>query len=230
MLRSSTSSSGLVWYSHHGRMAPSRLKHYACGVARDGMAPTPPPRPAWVIPALTGTLAAIALLAVLADGYFYRNTANSFVVWIVVGIVGLSWCVELAARWQPVWLLGAAQLVAVGWLAALRRADVAPLFLMVLVACVSYTRTRRQSALLLSCILGFFWLGTPTMADRAGMGWSDAASEPRDARRIAADLHMLLERADIPGPYLLVGNLAAPVEGPSPATARDRQCHLYSHI
>jgi pimeloyl-ACP methyl ester carboxylesterase len=42
--------------------------------------------------------------------------------------------------------------------------------------------------------------------DRAGMGWSDAVSEPRDARRIAADLHMLLERAHIPGPYLLVGH------------------------
>src|SRR4051794_31011018 len=34
--------------------------------------------------------------------------------------------------------------------------------------------------------------------DRAGMGWSDPASEPRDAHRIAADLHMLLERAHIP--------------------------------
>jgi signal transduction histidine kinase len=49
-------------------------------------------------------------------------------------------------------------------LAVLRRADVAPLFLMVLVAWVSYTRTRRESALLLGCILGFFWLGTPTLS------------------------------------------------------------------
>ena len=42
--------------------------------------------------------------------------------------------------------------------------------------------------------------------DRAGMGWSDATSEPRDAGRIAADLHTLLERARVPGPYLLVGH------------------------
>jgi len=42
--------------------------------------------------------------------------------------------------------------------------------------------------------------------DRAGMGWSDAAFEPRDAQRIAADLHVLLQHADIPGPYLLVGH------------------------
>src|SRR4051794_4472841 len=105
MLRSSASSCGLGGTSHHGRMAPCRLPHYASGVARNGMALIPPPRPAWVIPALTGTLAAIALLAVLADGYFYRNTANGLVVWIVVGVVGLSWCVELASRPHRVWLL-----------------------------------------------------------------------------------------------------------------------------
>ena len=42
--------------------------------------------------------------------------------------------------------------------------------------------------------------------DRAGMAWSDAASAPRDARRIATDLHVLLERAQVAGPYVLVGH------------------------
>jgi pimeloyl-ACP methyl ester carboxylesterase len=42
--------------------------------------------------------------------------------------------------------------------------------------------------------------------DRAGMGWSDARSEPRDARHIAADLHALLKGGDVPGPYVLVGH------------------------
>jgi pimeloyl-ACP methyl ester carboxylesterase len=42
--------------------------------------------------------------------------------------------------------------------------------------------------------------------DRAGRGWSDAAEGPQDAARIAADLHTLLERAQIPGPYVLAGH------------------------
>jgi len=41
--------------------------------------------------------------------------------------------------------------------------------------------------------------------DRAGMGWSDPGPEPRDAQHIAAELHTLLQNADIPGPYVLVG-------------------------
>ena len=41
--------------------------------------------------------------------------------------------------------------------------------------------------------------------DRAGMGWSDLSPEPRDAQHIAAELHTLLQKADIPGPYVLVG-------------------------
>jgi pimeloyl-ACP methyl ester carboxylesterase len=42
--------------------------------------------------------------------------------------------------------------------------------------------------------------------DRAGRGWSEAADGPQDAAQTAADLHTLLERADIPGPYVLAGH------------------------
>jgi len=41
--------------------------------------------------------------------------------------------------------------------------------------------------------------------DRAGRGWSEAADGPQDAAQTAADLHTLLERAHIPGPYVLAG-------------------------
>ena len=42
--------------------------------------------------------------------------------------------------------------------------------------------------------------------DRAGRGWSDPTDEPQDAAHIAADLRTLLDRADIPGPYVLAGH------------------------
>ena len=42
--------------------------------------------------------------------------------------------------------------------------------------------------------------------DRAGRGWSDPADGPQDGNHIAADLHTLLERAHIPGPYVLAGH------------------------
>jgi pimeloyl-ACP methyl ester carboxylesterase len=42
--------------------------------------------------------------------------------------------------------------------------------------------------------------------DRAGLGWSDRGPEPRDARQEARELHVLLTRAAIPGPYVLVGH------------------------
>jgi pimeloyl-ACP methyl ester carboxylesterase len=42
--------------------------------------------------------------------------------------------------------------------------------------------------------------------DRAGRGWSDAADAPQDATQTAADLHTLLQRAHIPGPYVLAGH------------------------
>ena len=42
--------------------------------------------------------------------------------------------------------------------------------------------------------------------DRAGMGWSEMGPEPRDARRITGELHTLLGKAGIEGPYVLVGH------------------------
>jgi pimeloyl-ACP methyl ester carboxylesterase len=42
--------------------------------------------------------------------------------------------------------------------------------------------------------------------DRAGYGWSDPGPTPRDARQIAHELHTLLQRAAIIGPYVLVGH------------------------
>jgi hypothetical protein len=42
--------------------------------------------------------------------------------------------------------------------------------------------------------------------DRAGRGWSDAADGPQDAAQTATDLHTLLGRAHIPGPYVLAGH------------------------
>src|SRR5215213_10174658 len=47
--------------------------------------------------------------------------------------------------------------------------------------------------------------------DRAGMGQSDppaATTTPRTAADVVADLHALLEAADVPGPYVLVGQSA----------------------
>jgi pimeloyl-ACP methyl ester carboxylesterase len=42
--------------------------------------------------------------------------------------------------------------------------------------------------------------------DRAGMGWSEMGSEPRDAKQITSELHTLLSKAGIGGPYVLVGH------------------------
>lgn len=43
-------------------------------------------------------------------------------------------------------------------------------------------------------------------ADRAGLGWSDAGPMPRTAGRVADELRVLLERAGIAPPYVLVGH------------------------
>jgi pimeloyl-ACP methyl ester carboxylesterase len=59
----------------------------------------------------------------------------------------------------------------------------------------------------------FVWIA-PTVArdttvcvyDRAGRGWSDASDGPQDGARIAADLHTLLDRAKVRGPYVLAGH------------------------
>jgi pimeloyl-ACP methyl ester carboxylesterase len=42
--------------------------------------------------------------------------------------------------------------------------------------------------------------------DRAGRGWSDPAAIPPDGAQIATDLHRLLDRAHVPGPYVLAGH------------------------
>jgi pimeloyl-ACP methyl ester carboxylesterase len=42
--------------------------------------------------------------------------------------------------------------------------------------------------------------------DRAGEGWSDLAPAPRTSASITNDLHELLRRAPVPGPYILVGH------------------------
>ena len=42
--------------------------------------------------------------------------------------------------------------------------------------------------------------------DRAGQGRSDPPASPQDGVAVATDLHTLLDRAQIPGPYVLVGH------------------------
>jgi pimeloyl-ACP methyl ester carboxylesterase len=42
--------------------------------------------------------------------------------------------------------------------------------------------------------------------DRAGRGWSDPAGVRQDGIALAADLHALLERGGVTGPYVLVGH------------------------
>jgi len=42
--------------------------------------------------------------------------------------------------------------------------------------------------------------------DRAGEGWSDPPPSPRTSATVTNDLHELLRRAPVPGPYILVGH------------------------
>lgn len=42
--------------------------------------------------------------------------------------------------------------------------------------------------------------------DRAGQGWSDPPASPQDGTAVATDLHTLLDHAQIPGPYVVVGH------------------------
>lgn len=42
--------------------------------------------------------------------------------------------------------------------------------------------------------------------DRAGWGWSEAGPLPRDAAQFAKELYTLLQNANIPGPYVIVGH------------------------
>lgn len=59
----------------------------------------------------------------------------------------------------------------------------------------------------------FGWVAPPVARttqvcayDRAGRGWSEPADTVQDATQIATDLHTLLERAGVPGPYVLAGH------------------------
>jgi pimeloyl-ACP methyl ester carboxylesterase len=42
--------------------------------------------------------------------------------------------------------------------------------------------------------------------DRAGAGWSEGGPKPRDGQQVATELHTLLDKSDIAGPYVLVGH------------------------
>jgi pimeloyl-ACP methyl ester carboxylesterase len=42
--------------------------------------------------------------------------------------------------------------------------------------------------------------------DRAGSGWSEAGPQPRTMKQEVYELHTLLNKAEIPGPYVLVGH------------------------
>jgi pimeloyl-ACP methyl ester carboxylesterase len=42
--------------------------------------------------------------------------------------------------------------------------------------------------------------------DRAGRGWSEPADTPQDSAQIVGDLHTLLQRAHVAGPYVLAGH------------------------
>jgi len=44
--------------------------------------------------------------------------------------------------------------------------------------------------------------------DRPGFGWSEPASGPLSREQVATTSHQLLEAADVPGPYILVGHSA----------------------
>ena len=57
------------------------------------------------------------------------------------------------------------------------------------------------------------WIATALAAetrvctyDRAGRGWSDSAADGQDGVAVATDLRTLLERAHVPGPFVLVGH------------------------
>jgi pimeloyl-ACP methyl ester carboxylesterase len=42
--------------------------------------------------------------------------------------------------------------------------------------------------------------------ERAGYGWSDSSPNPRTSQQIVTELHTLLVKASVPGPYVLVGH------------------------
>ncbi len=63
-------------------------------------------------------------------------------------------------------------------------------------SCLSWTQVQSQVAQFTRAV----------SYDRAGHGWSDPAREPRTAQQTAQELHVLLDAACVPGPYVLVGH------------------------
>jgi pimeloyl-ACP methyl ester carboxylesterase len=49
--------------------------------------------------------------------------------------------------------------------------------------------------------------------DRAGLGWSEQGPHPRTLHQVVWELHTLLEKANLPPPYVLVGHSAGGVLG-----------------
>lgn len=55
---------------------------------------------------------------------------------------------------------------------------------------------------------GLAGIGRVFVYDRAGLGWSESAPDPRTPAAIASELHAALAAAHIPKPYILVGHSA----------------------
>jgi pimeloyl-ACP methyl ester carboxylesterase len=62
--------------------------------------------------------------------------------------------------------------------------------------CLSWTRVRSEVAS----------FARACAYDRAGLGWSDPANSPRTTSNIVEELHALLDAAQLPAPYILVGH------------------------
>ncbi len=61
--------------------------------------------------------------------------------------------------------------------------------------------------------MGWAWIAPAVAADtrvcvydRAGRGWSEAADDQQRGADVAAELHTLLHRGNVPGPYVLAGH------------------------
>lgn len=136
-------------------------------------------------------------------GFWLKRSA----LWLAIGILGLA---ALGAVYQMIaTVMDRRALPAPG-----QRVDVGGYSLHLY--CVGENTEGRPTVILESGLGGtssaWGWI-QPSVAkttrvcayDRAGMGWSDSSPAPRDAENIAAELHTLLQNAQIPGPYVLAG-------------------------
>jgi pimeloyl-ACP methyl ester carboxylesterase len=64
----------------------------------------------------------------------------------------------------------------------------------------------RQNARQMCSVAGRVAARRVCVNDRAGRGWSDPADRPLDGAQTAADFNTLLDRAHVPGPYVLAGH------------------------